>query len=601
MKMENYDPVDYVKDIDIRYDDRFAIKNKIKQGQYTDLDTLRNVLGAYKILLLQKEDQLFVLKSLETKIQFLPHQIYGALRIKNDFGGRGLLADEVGLGKTIEAGILIKEYIQRGLVRTVLILTPSTLVTQWKGEMQGKFDMHFVAASKYDKAFEGFDRHDQLICSIDTAKGSSNAPVISKRDWDMVIVDEAHRLKNERTRNYQFVRSLPKKYFLLLTATPIQNNLKELYNLVDVIKPGLLGTWTSFESNYIADNKARIIRADTRERLQNILMDVVIRTRREEVRSYLTFTNRIPQTHRLTPSPEEKELYDKLTSFLKGEYQTLKTNNTSPASIFSLMILQRQLTSSTSAVIRALRRKIISEPHNRSNYEHFISLANKIKEDTKMQKLKEIIRNNPKTKYLIFTSFLATQDYIANYFDDKGLGVVKYSGTINTLEKDLAISKFKRDIQIMISTEAGSEGKNFQFCNTVINYDLPWNPMKVEQRVGRVHRIGQQHDVIIHNLSLVNTIEDYILTLLYEKIKLFQMTIGDIDLLFEDQIKMLPKKIFDTYMSSYNEKDAINKFAVLTKELLDKHAIAESVQQFDKNVFQNFDLSPMSEVKEIVR
>lgn len=593
--------IDYLHDIDIRYDDRFGVKNKIKQGHHTDLDIFKNVLKAYKILLLQKEDQLLVLKSLETKIDLYPHQLYTALRVKNDFGGRGLLADEVGLGKTIEAGILIKEYVARGLVRTVLILTPSTLVTQWKDEMQGKFDEHFVTARKHDKEFEGFDRHDRLICSIDTAKGPRNAQIISKRDWDMVIVDEAHRLKNENTRNYQFVKSLPKKYFLFLTATPIQNNLKELYNLVDLIKPGLLGTWTNFESNYVADSKARIIRADTRERLQNILVDVVIRTRREEVRSYLTFTNRIPQTHRLTPSPEERELYDKLTLFVKARYKTLTAANAPLISIFALITLQRQLTSSTSAIIRALRRKIISEPDNRSDYEYFISLATKIKEDTKMKKLKEIIKNNPQTKYLIFTTFLATQDYISNWFEEDGLNVVKYSGTMNAIEKDVAISKFKRDTQIMVSTEAGSEGKNFQFCNAVINYDLPWNPMRVEQRVGRVHRIGQEHDVIIHNFSLIDTIEDYILTLLYEKIRLFQLTIGDIDLLLEDEVRMLPKKIFDTYMSSYDERDAINKFAVLTKELLDKRAIAESVQQFDKNVFLNFDFSALSEVQEIVR
>jgi SNF2 family DNA or RNA helicase len=415
----------------------------------------------------------------------------------------------------------------------------------------------------------------------------------------MIIVDEAHRLKNEKTLNYRFIKSLTKKYFLLLTATPVQNSVKELFNLVNLIRPGIFGTWQSFRSRYIIDERARTINLQKRSELQKILSGVIVRTRRDEVRAYLKFPNRVPRTHRLRATPQERELYQRLTQMIREEDRHLRSIGAPRTSRFQLINLQRQLTSSTSAVISALNNKIVSTPTNESIYRSIISLAEKIKEDTKMKMIRSIVSQNEKssTKYLIFTSFLDTQKYIQNSLTRNGFSVVLYNGQMSTSEKDVSVLRFKQDTQIMISTEAGSEGKNFQFCNNLINYDLPWNPMQVEQRVGRLHRIGQKKDVIIHSLSIKNTIEDYILILLYEKIRLFQMTIGDLDIFLEDDIALLPEEIFDIYMNSTDEDDAENRFSVLSEKLLDKKKVAESVQQFDSSVFQNFDLSSLPMVR----
>ena len=199
--------------------------------------------------------------------------------------------------------------------------------------------------------------------------------------------------------------------------------------------------------------------------------------------------------------------------------------------------------------------------------------------------------------YGIFTEFRDTQDYIYDSLDDDDFEVVKFNGQMSTGERDTAVNKFKRDAQIMVATEAGGEGKNFQFCHNVINYDLPWNPMRVEQRVGRVHRIGQEDDVVIHNFAIENTIEEYVLKLLYEKVNLFKMTIGELDLLFGDlDPTKIEGKIFESYMSSSSKKDIENKFSALGKEWSkDKTKLESTVNEFNPEVFSNFNLSALEE------
>lgn len=267
------------------------------------------------------------------------------------------------------------------------------------------------------------------------------------------------------------------------------------------------------------------------------------------------------------------------------------------SAILPLMMLQRQLSSSTSATIPALRRKMRGNSEENKAIEELISMAEKIKIDSKMIKLKEIIQKDSESKFLIFTEFRDTQDYIYDSFDDEKFNVVKFNGQMSTGERDTAVNKFKRDSQIMVATEAGGEGKNFQFCHNVINYDLPWNPMRVEQRVGRVHRIGQTEDVIIHNFAIEDTIEEYVLKLLYEKVNLFKMTIGELDLLFGDiDPTKIESTIFESYISSTDKKEIKNKFSALGKEWShSKVKLEETVNEFNPEVFSNFDLSALED------
>ncbi len=583
--------VEFEVDVEKKYVDKYGVKNKLRNRTFDNHDDLECVLKAYEISNIQHTRDLTILRSLENKISIFDHQIMAAKIVKNDFGGRALLSDEVGLGKTIEAGILLKEYFTTGLVQKALILTPPSLVSQWKDELITKFDLDFIA-QKYDGRFTGIDQHRMLIASLASASRITNAERLNKIDWDIVVVDEAHRLRNEQTDAHKFVRDLPKKFLLLLSATPVQNNLHELYNMVEIVRPGLLSSWSDFAATYTNDKSFRTVNPITRDELQGRLSQVMIRTRRSEVRKYISFTDRIPNTHLLEYSQVERQLYDDSTKFIRGQWDKLHESN-SMAAIFSLMTLQRQVSSSSAATRIALKRRK-SDGEENHQIEKLIILSDKIDVDTKMKKLQDIINNDPSTKYLIFTEFIATQDYIFDTLETDGFEAVKFNGTMSTSDRDLSVSKFKHDIQIMVSTEAGGEGQNFQFCSNVINYDLPWNPMRVEQRIGRVHRIGQKNDVNIHNFAIKNTIEEYVLTLLYEKMNLFKMTIGDMDLIFGDNVEVLGTKLFESYMTSSNETEIKNKLSALGDEWSrDKKKLEETVREFDTEVFKNFDLSSL--------
>lgn len=578
--------------VELKYSDRHGVKNKLRVLEFDDPSELENILKVYEILNSQHTRSLTIQNSLKSTIQIFDHQIMAAKKVKNDFNGRVLLADEVGLGKTIEAGILLKEYYATGMIRNALILTPPSLRTQWQEELKAKFGLDFVI-NKDDSRFEDFDRHSFLISSLHSAALPQNVEKLYGIEWDIVVVDEAHRLKNSATRNHKFVKELPKKFVFLLSATPIQNDLQELYNMIEIIRPGYLGSWKNFVSTYTTDKKARIINPQRRAELQDLLRQTVIRTTRDEVRDYLPFTDRIPKTHLLDASVQEIELYNKATEFVRGLWLTEKGGRNF---ILPLMTLQRQICSSTAATRGALQRKKRQFSEHAETLERIITLSENIKIDSKMLKLEEIIKKDPEAKYLIFTEFTDTQDYIFDRFEENEIQSVKFNGSMSTSYRDAAVSKFRRDIPVLVSTEAGGEGQNFQFCSNVINYDLPWNPMKVEQRVGRVHRIGQESDVRIHNMAIIGSIEEYILKLLFDKINLFKMTIGDLDLLFEDEgFDKLPTEIFESYISSTTKQDVENKFSALgDKWSNNKQQLHDSIMQFDDQVFANFDLSALS-------
>lgn len=576
---------------ELNYSDHHGVKNKLRKLLFDQPSDLQDILLAYGIINAQHTRGLTIQNSLKSTIQILDHQIMAAKIVKNDFNGRVLLADEVGLGKTIEAGILLKEYFVTGMVRNALILTPPSLRTQWQDELKTKFDLDFIV-NRDDPRFRDFDKHNMLISSLSAAAQADNSSKLHSIDWDIVVIDEAHRLKNSSTRAHKFVKELQKKFVLLLSATPIQNNIQELYNMIEIIRPGILGSWNNFVSTYTVDTKAREINPSRRNELQKLLRQVVIRTTRNEVKSYIQFTDRIPKTHLLDATEDEQNLYTTATNFVRELWAEEKSNGNF---VLPLMTLQRQISSSTAATRSAILKKMSKSQNAKSDLEQILVLTDKIKIDSKMMRLKEIIKQNPNSKHLIFTEFVDTQDYIFDSLEDDKIQVVKFNGSMSTSERDTAVSKFKRDVQILVSTEAGGEGQNFQFCSNVINYDLPWNPMRIEQRIGRVHRIGQEEDVKIHNMAMVGSIEEYVLKLLFDKINLFKMTIGDLDLLFEDEgFEKMPSEIFESYMSATTKQDVVNKFSALgNKWAHEKEKLHDTILQFDDQVFANFDLSAL--------
>ena len=269
--------------------------------------------------------------------KFLPqlkpfhHQIDTAEQVVGNMNGKAILADEVGLGKTIEAGLILKEYMIRGLVQKVLILVPASLVSQWVMELNSKFDIPAIA---YRKNYS-WENTDVMVSSLDTAKKSPDKEIILEQNYDFLIIDEAHKLKNHKTKNYEFAENIKKKFCLLLTATPIQNKIEEIFNLVSLLKPGHLGTYSDFLDQY-KNNK------DYNEAyLKELISKVMIRNRRHDTK--IEWTKRKIQTVLIEFSNEEQELYNEITKFKTQHGGVLN-------SAFSILTLQREACSSKEAV-----------------------------------------------------------------------------------------------------------------------------------------------------------------------------------------------------------------------------------------------------------
>ncbi len=581
-----------LENIKINYPDKFGINEKLRQSKVHNPEFLELTLKSYEILSFLKNEKLSITESLRANknVSIFDHQILAAQRIKNELGGTALLADEVGLGKTIEACIIIKEFLTTGLAKKVLILAPPSLLPQWKDELASKFNLDFINQQN-DSRFVDVFSHDLLLMSHASASYPEKAKALQEVFWDLVIVDEAHSMKNSATKKHQLVKNLSKRHLLLLSATPIQNNLEELYNMVELLHPGHLGTWKQFEEKYALGKNARSINPAYKNELQTILSQLIIRTTRKEVRKYIKFTDRIPHTNILESSEKESQLYNAITDIIRDLYQS---NHNSLA----LMTYQRLASSSTDTSKRALYKMKMNKVIGPERYDELVSLANSIPNDSKFIDILNHIEKDS-SKFLIFTEFYATQDYIARNLEERGFSVTLFNGKLSPDEKYEAVRQFKNKSQIMISTGAGGEGQNFQFCHNIVNYDLPWNPMRVEQRIGRVHRIGQTEDVNIYNYALKGTIEAYILELLFTKIELFNMALGELDLIFEDSANQgLQETWFKEYMSGKNEEDIKNKFSSLGENWKqNKEKIHDTVNEFNDDVFDNFDLSAIKEKK----
>lgn len=440
------------------------------------------------------------------------YQIETVKRVLKHLHGRVLLCDEVGLGKTIEAGMLIKEYLMRGMIRNVLILTPSSLVSQWEEEMAAKFGIVFLTTDdpEFMRDQANFWKQPFLIASINTAKGSKNMPLVIEQFYDLVVVDEAHHLRNRTTLSWKLVNQIKKRFIFLLSATPVQNNLIELFNLITLLKPGQFKTERQFKEEYV--KKGNLKASADKEKLRELLREVMIRNTRSVID--LKLPRRYATTLRLEPTEIEKEIYIKIDEWLKR-------NNLNK---MICHLLLREGGSSPFALKSSLLRM-----DNKDDVKNIIDAIDNLKDISKGRTLIEILKKNPAEKKIIFTQFIKSMDYITELLWREGIPCVTFRGDMTSKEKNASIARFRNEIPVLVSTESGGEGRNMQFCNTIINFDLPWNPMRIEQRIGRLHRIGQTRDVFIFNLSVKETIEDYIIDILDSKINMFEMVIGEIE------------------------------------------------------------------------
>lgn len=524
-----------------------------------------------------------LLSSLASGIIPLPHQLHVLNRTMENNNIRYILADEVGLGKTIEAGMIIKELKTRGLVKRVLVVWPTGLVTQWASEMQEKFHEKFnvILPSDYDTIKRLTDTDDvygqfeQVISPMDSIKpiekhaGWSQEKVDKYNDerihsiinsgWDLIVIDEAHRVAGSsgEVARYKLghLLSQASPYLLLLSATPHNGKTEPFLRLVRLLDEDAFPNAKSVVKEQISPF---LIRTEKRQAIDN--------------NGEKLFKNRM--THLVSLNWDErhssqKELYELVTSYVSKTYNKAQRNRKkNMCLIFLLIIMQRMVTSSTAAIRKSLERRLdvlknqntkianlteaefaemdiedgieeaieaisLDIKEEISELEHIVSVAKQAEfqyPDVKVEKLTdtidEILSEDITQKIIIFTEFVATQQYLQNLFQNKGYKVSVLNGTMNIEERNNALHEFREKSNIFISTDAGGEGLNLQFSNIIINYDLPWNPMKIEQRCGRADRIGQKRDVHIYNFIIGDTVENRVREVLETKLSVILNEIG---------------------------------------------------------------------------
>jgi SNF2 family DNA or RNA helicase len=502
-------------------------------------------------------------------MELLEHQIRTAKTVLRRFRGRALLCDEVGLGKTIEAGLVLSELKMRGLVRSVLILVPPSLIEQWQGEMRRKFSLDLV--SHDDPTFRqrgnaAWGESDLIIASMHTAKREPHRSAILARKWDMVIVDEAHHLRNRTTQLWRFASQLQKQFILLLTATPVQNNLEELFNLVTLLEPGLLSTARKFQRHFI-DRRDKLTPRHVEE-LHGLLAEVMVRNRRSTVG--LQFTRRLARTESLLLTPPERALYEATTRFVRQHLRS--SGGRGGVNRMALVALQMALGSSSQAAAGVLQTLSAHSTLAAGDHEALEELAGRAGgqgESSKADRLLRLLEDFP-DKMVIFTQFRATQEMLGRRLRQAGHQVALFHGGLTRLEKEKAVETFRGPARLLLATEAGSEGRNLQFAHAVCNFDLPWNPMKIEQRIGRLSRIGQTRDVYVFNLVAAGTVEAAVLHLLEAKLSMFELVIGEIDMILGnlDEEREFQDVIADLWGESTDESDFARRMDELGNRLL---------------------------------
>ncbi len=503
-------------------------------------------------------------------MELLEHQVRTAKTVLQRFHGKALLCDEVGLGKTIEAGLVFAELRLRGLIRSALVLVPPSLIEQWQGEMRRKFSLDLI--SHDDPAFkaqgsDAWGAHDFIIASIHTAKREPHRSAILAREWDLIVVDEAHHLRNRNTQSWRLASELRKQYCLLLTATPVQNNLEELFNLVTLLEPGLLRTARQFQKHFI-DKKDKLAPRNVDE-LHNLLAEVMVRNRRSTVG--LQFTRRWARTDRIPPTAPERLLYEAVADFVRKHLKTSKSKG--GLSRMAVLALQMALGSSAAAAAGTLERLSETPGLERAERDTLTGLAEQAlaqDDSSKVEHLLKLLAEFP-DKMVIFTQFRATLDLLQARLQKAGHVVAVFHGGLQRLAKEAAIERFRGPARLLLCTEAGSEGRNLQFAHAICNFDLPWSPMRIEQRIGRLSRIGQTRDIHVFNLVAKGTVEEAVLHLLEAKLNLFELVIGEIDMILGnlDEEREFEDVVADLWAASNDIDDFRSRMEELGARLLE--------------------------------
>ncbi len=550
-------------------------------GSQAAADWFRLRSAAERLALRPGFDELIALDA--NAIDELPHQTQTAVRVLKHMGGRAILADEVGLGKTIEAGLILKELLTRRLARRVLVLSPASLVDQWIEEMADKFYLQFGAVE--DRS--DWTSRDLVIASHSRARHKIHRSKVTERPWDVVIVDEAHKAKNHRTQLYRTLEEIERDFILLLTATPLQNDLREFFNLVTLVRPGQFGTWRGFKGRYMGSDP-RVPRDPAG--IRDVASAVLIRNKRSNVNLHLP--RRRPHRPQIVLTDPEASLYRDVTSFARALYAVGMYPDAASkgAQSFVLTLIAQRICSSSPAIADTLRRIAGNQdvrPEFRSRAGELERAARAVTSHTKLRALDAALQAHSGERVVVFSEHRPTIELIQRHVEALGRPVFPYHGGVTKARR----ARLKREFRdtprgVFLSSRAGAEGLNLQFAHVLVNYELPWNPLLVEQRIGRLHRIGQKHEVVIYNLAAAGTVEDRILEVLQNKIRLFELVVGELDLILGrfDNASELEARFKEAWLSASSEQAFERDIQAIEHEVETGFEAARQAEQMSNEI-----------------
>jgi SNF2 family DNA or RNA helicase len=458
------------------------------------------------------------------RIERLEYQIRTALRVLGPLRGRALLSDEVGLGKTIEAGLVIKELLTRGMVKRFLVLTVPSLVDQWEEELADKFGLAAATTNQGGARADPqkfWRENPGIVASLHTLKQPAQLEVARQVQWDILIVDEAHYLRNRESQAWQAVNALPRQFLLLLTATPVQNSLEELYNLVTLLQPGQLPSPKEFRARFLDPKRPRQPREP--EELRRLLGQVMIRNTRAT--TGLKLPPRRAETVLFEPEEDERAFWEQWDGELRARLAQL---NASQSNLWGRLLLQTA--GSSPAAWRAALEKF-PDPQAAGLWRAQAPL------EKSWRRKRELIPPLAQGEggAVVFTQFLETQAALAEFLRGAKVETFVIHGSTPAPERQPITEEFHKRGGALLLTHSGAEGRNLQFSHRLVNFDLPWNPMEIEQRIGRLHRLGQQHPVHIYNFVQAGTLQEHLLAILQEKLNLFELVVGETGLVLGER------------------------------------------------------------------
>ncbi len=514
------------------------------------------------------------------RIEHLDYQERTALRVLGPLRGRALLSDEVGLGKTIEAGLVLKELLTRGLVKRFLVLTVPSLVDQWAEELSDKFGLDTATTNQAAARGDGsqFWRENKgIIASLHTLKQPAQLEIARQEHWDMLIVDEAHYLRNRESQAWQAVSALPRQFLLLLTATPVQNSLEELYNLVTLLQPGQLPTPKEFRARFIDPKRPRQPRQP--EELRRLLGQVMIRTTRAT--AGLDLPPRRAETVLFEPGQTERGFWERWEAEFRARLAQL---NASQASLWGRLLLQAA-GSSPMAWREAVQK--FPDPAAAREWSQQAPLEESWRR--KCELLAPLTRGEG--GLVIFTQFLETQSALAEQLRRAGVEAFVINGSTPAPERQPITEAFHRQGGAghggaLLLTRSGTEGRNLQFSHRLANFDLPWNPMEIEQRIGRLHRLGQKRPVQIYNFVQAGTLQEHLLQILQEKLNLFELVVGETGLVLGERFSS--DEFAEEVLRRWRESDGrvAEALAGLGEELAAARDSYGEVKKLDETLFE---------------